>query len=112
MRRGFYRNARKRFFRNRQTLWVQKDEHGRQVCRRLSLFDGSSIPLDMRESVENIIRLEDVSYSYYDKIPALSEVSLEVHGGDNVAIIGANGTGKSTLQIGRASCRERGKISG
>ncbi len=47
--------------------------------------------------MENIIRLEGISYSYYDKIPALSEIDLEITGGDNVAIIGANGSGKSTL---------------
>jgi cobalt/nickel transport system ATP-binding protein len=47
--------------------------------------------------VENLIRLENVSYRYYDKIPALSDVSLEINDGDNIAIVGANGCGKSTL---------------
>jgi len=47
--------------------------------------------------VENLMRLENVSYNYYDKIPALSEVSLEINDGDNIAIVGANGSGKSTL---------------
>jgi cobalt/nickel transport system ATP-binding protein len=47
--------------------------------------------------MENIIRLEGISYSYYDKIPALSGIALEIIHGDNVAIIGANGSGKSTL---------------
>ena len=45
----------------------------------------------------NIIRLEGINYSYYDKIPALSGIDLEINGGDCVAIIGANGSGKSTL---------------
>jgi cobalt/nickel transport system ATP-binding protein len=47
--------------------------------------------------MENIISLQDISYSYYDQIPALSEIDLEVVDGDNVAVIGANGSGKSTL---------------
>ena len=47
--------------------------------------------------MENLLRLEKVSYSYYDNLPALSEVSLKVNNGDHVAIVGANGSGKSTL---------------
>ncbi|MDD5155105.1 MAG: ABC transporter ATP-binding protein [Candidatus Omnitrophica bacterium] len=41
--------------------------------------------------------LERVSYSYLGKIPALCAVDLAIAGGSKVAIIGANGTGKSTL---------------
>ena len=43
------------------------------------------------------MRLENISYNYYDRIPALSDVSLEINSGDNLAIVGANGSGKSTL---------------
>ncbi|NWF91852.1 MAG: ABC transporter ATP-binding protein [Syntrophaceae bacterium] len=51
----------------------------------------------MRCAVENLMRLENVSYRYHGKIPALSDVNLEVHSGDHIAIVGANGSGKSTL---------------
>ena len=47
--------------------------------------------------MEKIISLEKVSYSYHDTIPALSEVSLEINEKERFAIIGANGTGKTTL---------------
>ena len=47
--------------------------------------------------MENIIKLENISYSYYDRIPAVSDISLEIKEGERFAIIGANGTGKSTL---------------
>ena len=44
-----------------------------------------------------VIRVEDLSYSYYGKIPALVDLSLEFEEGGKFAVIGANGTGKSTL---------------
>jgi cobalt/nickel transport system ATP-binding protein len=53
--------------------------------------------MDMRNPMEKIITLEKISYSYHDSIPALSEVSLEISERERFAIIGANGTGKTTL---------------
>jgi len=47
--------------------------------------------------MENIIRLEEICYSYYGKIPALCDISLGINEGERFAIIGANGSGKSTL---------------
>ena len=47
--------------------------------------------------MESILKVEDASYSYYGRIPALSGVSLDVTEGERLAIIGSNGSGKSTL---------------
>lgn len=44
-----------------------------------------------------IFELQDVRYSYLGKIPALCGVDLKVEQGQKAALIGANGTGKSTL---------------
>lgn len=46
---------------------------------------------------EPLYTLKNVTYSYPGKILALRELNLEINRGDRVAVIGANGTGKSTL---------------
>ncbi|MEW5744216.1 MAG: ABC transporter ATP-binding protein [Nitrospirota bacterium] len=51
----------------------------------------------MSERDRDIIRVEGVSYRYYDRIPALSEVTVSVQEGERFAVIGSNGSGKSTL---------------
>ncbi|MBI5585283.1 MAG: ABC transporter ATP-binding protein [Deltaproteobacteria bacterium] len=45
----------------------------------------------------DIIRIEQVSYRYHGRIPALDRISLSVGAGDRLAVIGSNGSGKSTL---------------
>ena len=44
-----------------------------------------------------IFELRDVHFSYLGKFPALCGVSLEIRQGEKSCVIGANGTGKSTL---------------
>jgi cobalt/nickel transport system ATP-binding protein len=46
---------------------------------------------------EPLFSLTNVSFSYPGGIPALAGISLTINEGERTAIIGANGTGKSTL---------------
>ncbi|MEI7376275.1 ABC transporter ATP-binding protein [Dickeya chrysanthemi] len=45
----------------------------------------------------NEIRFENVSFSYQDGHPVLSNINLVIHAGDHLSIVGENGAGKSTL---------------
>jgi cobalt/nickel transport system ATP-binding protein len=52
--------------------------------------------MDIKDMAD-IITLKEVSYAYYGKIPALSNINLSVKKGEMFSIIGLNGSGKSTL---------------
>jgi ABC-type lipoprotein export system ATPase subunit len=43
------------------------------------------------------ISLKDISYKYFDLFPALNEISMEISEGELWAVLGSNGTGKSSL---------------
>jgi cobalt/nickel transport system ATP-binding protein len=47
--------------------------------------------------IDIIFELKDVHYSYLSKFPALCGVNMQVRKGEKISIVGANGTGKSTL---------------
>ncbi|HUS82796.1 MAG TPA: ABC transporter ATP-binding protein [Dehalococcoidia bacterium] len=56
--------------------------------------------LDSNMSTTQVaVVVRGLSFSYPDGQKALHEVSLEVAGGEKVAIVGANGAGKSTLLL-------------
>ncbi len=46
---------------------------------------------------EEILQAQRLSYTYQLGSPALSEVSLSVARGEKIAVMGANGAGKSTF---------------
>lgn len=47
--------------------------------------------------MEDIIRLENISYNYIQKHCALADISFSVKQGEIFSVIGSNGSGKSTL---------------
>jgi cobalt/nickel transport system ATP-binding protein len=46
---------------------------------------------------ENIFEIQNLHYSFMGKYPALCDVTLSVRTGESVVILGANGSGKSSL---------------
>ncbi|KWT90951.1 energy-coupling factor ABC transporter ATP-binding protein [Candidatus Magnetominusculus xianensis] len=47
--------------------------------------------------METVLALRGAAYKYYEKITALDGVSLSIESGQRVTVIGANGSGKSSL---------------
>jgi cobalt/nickel transport system ATP-binding protein len=47
--------------------------------------------------METLFDIRGISYSYFGRIHALTDIDLTIGAGERLAIIGANGSGKSTL---------------
>jgi len=68
------------------------------MCPYVFLFDIDKCSQGIEVNVSDIIfELKDIYYSYLSKFPALCGISMQIKKGEKISIIGANGTGKSTL---------------
>ena len=67
--------------------------HAHQQTNACSPAAGSEPDVE----AEELLRCEDLHFSYLGRFPALAGVSVSVRRGEKVALLGANGCGKSTL---------------
>jgi ABC-type multidrug transport system fused ATPase/permease subunit len=66
-------------------------------------YENYAKPLEHRVSTDNhhkksdAIKLQNVSFSYKEKLNVIKKASLTIKSGETVAIVGRNGSGKTTL---------------
>ena len=83
--------------------WVTQWQHAKEALRGLD--EMMRLPIDqpgigsaiMPSSCIGAVRLEQVTFAFSDKLTALQPVTMTIHAGERIAIVGPIGSGKSTL---------------
>lgn len=71
---------------------------GKRVFSILDLHDEANLTEGLRpERLKGHVRFEGVAFSYSEKAPVVSDITIEALPGQTIAIVGPTGAGKSTL---------------
>ncbi len=87
------------------TLGHTLDEYQRSMASTNRVLDLIDTPITISEGkmplrlsqVQGALRFEDVGFHYQDRAPLLNNLNLEIPAGCTIGIVGATGSGKSTL---------------
>ena len=81
------------------------DQYQRAMASTNRVMDLLDLPITLHpghqrlpvSNVKGAVRFEDVTFAYGDRRPVVSNLTLKIPAGHTVAIVGATGSGKSTL---------------
>jgi ATP-binding cassette subfamily B protein len=94
-----------RFFEPVRHLTMQYSQLQRAMAAGVRIFEVLDLKPEVVDKPDAItlpeikgeIKFEDVSFQYVENVDVLKEVSLHIKPGENVALVGSTGAGKSTL---------------
>ena len=94
-----------RFFEPIRQLTMQYSQLQRAMAAGVRIFEVLDLEPDITDDTDAValpelqgdIRYQDVNFHYVEGIPVLRNINLHINAGENVALVGSTGAGKSTL---------------
>ena len=94
-----------RFFEPIRQLTMQYSQLQRAMAAGVRIFEVLDLEPDITDrpdaatlpEIQGEIRYQDVDFHYVEGVPVLRNVNLHIRAGENVALVGSTGAGKSTL---------------
>ena len=94
-----------RFFEPVRHLTMQYSQLQRAMAAGVRIFEVLDLKPEVVDKedattlpeIQGTIKFEDVNFEYVKGVPVLKEINLHINPGENVALVGSTGAGKSTL---------------
>ncbi len=110
-----------RFFEPIRHLTMQYGVFQRSMAAGVRIFELMDLKPEVKDAPEAVdippvrgeIRFENVFFHYVEGVEVLQDINLHIHPGENVALVGSTGAGKSTLVtlVHRFADVTKGKIT-